>query len=296
MSRQMEGTIYKALSGFYYVKVGAKTVECKARGRFRREKISPLVGDRVVIRETEDGKGVIDEICPRRNMFIRPPVANIERMVIVASEAIPVTDPYLIDRVAAIAEHNNCEPVICINKCDTAPGLRLYDIYKAAGFLTIRTSAVTGEGIEDLSDAIAGRLCAFTGNSGVGKSSILNALEPDFDLQVGDVSQKLGRGRHTTRHVELFSLKNGALIADTPGFSSFDTERMELVLKDDLQYCFREFADCIGKCRYTNCAHIKEDGCAVLEALNRGEIQPSRHESYKRLYEQLKQLREWELR
>ena len=292
----MEGIIFKALSGFYYVKADEKTVECKARGRFRREKITPLVGDRVIFQEAGNGKGVIDEICPRRNTFIRPPVANIELMVIVVSEAVPVTDPFLIDRVTAIAAHNGCESVICVNKCDLEDGARLDAIYRAAGFRTIRLSAATGEGIEELSKVIAGRICAFTGNSGVGKSSILNALEPAFDLQVGDVSQKLGRGRHTTRHVELFQLKNGAIIADTPGFSSFDTEKMDLVLKEELPYCFPDFSDYLGQCRFTNCAHVKEAGCAVLAALDRGEIQPTRHASYVRLYDQLRQFNEWELR
>ena len=289
------GVIIKALSGFYYVEAAGETVECKARGRFRRDKISPLVGDKVVFTKTGDGKGIIDEIITRKNTFIRPPVANIEIMVIIASGTIPVTDPYLIDRVTAIAAHNNCESVICNNKCDVDRGDKLYDIYTAAGFTTIRTSAVTGEGIDELSRIIAGRICAFTGNSGVGKSSILNALEPEFKLKVGEVSEKLGRGRHTTRHVELFKLENGAMIADTPGFSSFDTEKMDLVLKEDLQYTFKEFESYLGQCRFSNCAHVKEADCAILSALKKGDIQKSRHESYVRLYEQAKQINMWEI-
>jgi ribosome biogenesis GTPase len=290
------GTIFKALSGFYYVETEGETIECRARGRFRREKITPLVGDRVAITKTEPGKGVLTEILPRHNCFVRPPVANIDQMVIIASAVIPVTDPFLIDRVAAIAGYNNCPCVICINKCDVDSGDRLYNIYNSAGFKTIRTSAATGEGIDELSELIRGKVSAFTGNSGVGKSSILNAIEPDFHIKVGEVSQKLGRGRHTTRHVELFRLANGAIVADTPGFSSFDTERMELVLKENLQFAFQEFAPYIGKCRFADCAHVKEAGCAVLQAVHEGKIQKSRHDSYVRLYQQAKQIKEWELK
>jgi ribosome biogenesis GTPase len=289
------GIIFKAISGFYYAETEDKTIECKARGRFRRDHLSPLVGDMAEITLTEPGKGVLTGILPRKNAFIRPPIANLDQLVIIASAVIPVTDPFLIDRMTAIAENNNCESIICINKSDLDPGDSLYGIYSRSGFKTIRTSAETGEGMEELSEAVKGRISAFTGNSGVGKSSILNLLEPDFNITVGDVSEKLGRGRHTTRHVELFKLKNGAIVADTPGFSSFDTERMELVLKEDLQYTFREFAPFIGKCRFADCAHVKEAGCAVLEALGRGEIQPTRHASYVRLYEQAKQIKEWEI-
>lgn len=291
-----EGVILKALSGFYYVdgKDGAPPVTCKARGRFRHERITPLVGDRVVFSVQSDGSGMVDEILPRSNQFQRPAVSNIDQLVIIVSGAIPVTDPFLVDRMVSLSEWKGCEPLICINKCDLDAAEALYETYCGAGFQTFRVSAETGEGLPDLYAAIAGKVSTFTGNSGVGKSSILNALEPGFDLQVGEVSDKLGRGRHTTRHVELFRLKNGGLAADTPGFSSFDIDRLEGCKKDDLQHTFREFAPYLDDCRFVGCAHVKEKGCTVLKALAEGKISPSRHASYVRLYEQAKEHHDWE--
>ena len=289
----MTDTIFKALSGFYYVEAEGETVRCKARGRFRREKISPLVGDRVTISDAGDGTGIIDEILPRKNCFIRPPVANIDQIIIVASAAIPITAPFLIDRIAAIAEINDCEPIICVNKIDLKAGDELRDIYSSAGFKTIMLCATDGTGIDELGEVMRGKISAMTGNSGVGKSSILNALG-GYDIQVGEVSEKLGRGRHTTRHVELYKLRSGGVVADTPGFSAFDPEAMELNDAEKLQYAFRDFAPYIGKCRYTGCTHTKEAGCAVLEALRAGEISESRHSSYLRLYEQAKKFKKWE--
>ena len=290
------GIILKALSGFYYVYTGAETVTCRARGKFRHQRVTPLVGDRVRFTDLGDGTGALDAILPRINQFQRPAVANIDQLVIIASGAIPVTDPFLIDRMTAIADgKEGCGCVICINKCDLDAGDCLYDTYTAAGFPTLRVSAETGEGMDRLAELIAGKVSAFTGNSGVGKSSILNCLEPGFRLQVGAVSDKLGRGRHTTRHVELYRLSGGAIVADTPGFSSFDTERMELLRKEDLEHAFREFQPYLGQCQFTGCAHVKEKGCAVRAALAEGRIPASRHESYVRLYEQAKELKEWEL-
>ncbi len=288
------GVILKAISGFYYVESGNETIECKARGRFRREKITPLVGDIAEITDTGEGTGILESIRPRKNAFIRPPIANLDQLVIIASGAIPVTDPFLIDRMTAVAAYKNCECVICINKTDLHPGDTLFYTYSQAGFTTVKTSAETGEGISLLVEAIKDKISAFTGNSGVGKSSILNMLEPGFGLSVGEVSVKLGRGRHTTRHVELFRLKNGAIVADTPGFSSFDTDMMELTDKREIQHLFIEFTPFIGTCRFTDCAHIKEKGCAVLEAVESGIIPQSRHTSYVRLYEQASRHNEWD--
>lgn len=291
-----EGIIFKALSGFYYVELesGMPLVACKARGRFRHEKVTPLVGDRVRITVLPDGSGMVDEILPRKNEFHRPAVANIDQMVIIASGAVPITDHFLIDRMVSLAEWRDCESIICLNKCDLDDAQALYDIYRSAGFHTLRLSAETGEGISELSAAISRKISAFTGNSGVGKSSILNALEPGFALPVGEVSDKLGRGRHTTRHVELFRLKEGAIVADTPGFSSFDTERLEGCGKEDLQYTFREFLPHLSGCQFVGCSHVKEKGCAVLEALEEGKISSARHQSYVRLYQEAAQWREWE--
>ena len=289
-----EGRIQKALSGFYYVNTGAAVLTCRARGKFRKEGVSPLVGDRVEVRELGNGEGVVESILPRKNAFARPAVANIDQLVVIASGAIPKTDPFLIDRVASIAALKGCGVVVVLNKCDLDGADELYRIYSGAGFPTLRVSAETGEGIEDLKPLIAGKLSAFTGNSGVGKSSILNALDPAFHIQVGDVSQALGRGRHTTRHVELFRLACGADVVDSPGFSSFETDELNLELKHRLPETFVEFRPYLDRCRFVGCSHTKETGCAVLEAVRAGEIQRSRHASYVRLYEELKPLQDWQ--
>ncbi len=296
MNNMGKGIIVKALSGFYYVDDGDEVITCKARGKFRHEGLSPLVGDRVEFTRVDGSSGMLDVICPRKNQFHRPAVANIDQLVLFASETNPVTDPYLLDRIICLAEQRGCEPIICINKYDLNADDRLFELYSASGFTTIRLSAKSGEGLVELRHAIAEKVNAFTGNSGVGKSSILNALEPSLSLPVGEVSEKLGRGRHTTRHVELYRLPDGALVADTPGFSSFDTDRAEQCRKEDLENTFREFAPYLGQCRFTGCAHVKEQGCAVLQALRDGAIQPTRHESYVRLYEQAKQLKDWEVK
>ena len=289
-----EGRIQKALSGFYYVDTGSEVLTCRARGKFRKEGVSPLVGDRVEVRELGNGEGVVDRILPRRNFFARPAVANIDQLVVIASASIPKTDPFLIDRVAAIAALKDCEVVVVLNKCDLDPADDLYAIYEAAGFRTLRVSAETGEGLEELKTVIRGKLSAFTGNSGVGKSSILNRLCPELKLATGEVSEKLGRGRHTTRHVELFTLSCGAEIMDTPGFSSFETDELNLELKHRLPETFRDFVPYLDDCRFVGCSHTKEKGCAVLDALKAGKIRKSRHESYLRLHEELKPLKEWQ--
>ncbi len=289
-----EGRIQKALSGFYYVDTGSEVLTCRARGKFRKEGISPLVGDRVGVRELGNGEGFVEKILTRRNAFSRPAVANIDQLVVIASAAIPKTAPFLIDRVAAIAALKDCEVLILLNKCDLDSADELYEIYCAAGFQTLRVSAETGDGLEELKPLITGKLSAFTGNSGVGKSSILNALDPNFHLQVGEVSEALGRGRHTTRHVELHRLSCGAEVVDSPGFSSFETEELNLELKRRLPETFLEFRPYLDDCRFVGCSHTKEKGCAVLEAVRRGDIQKSRHESYLRLYEELKSVKDWQ--
>lgn len=290
----MEGTIIKALSGFYYVSSEEQVYECKARGKFRLDGTSPLVGDKVSFAIDTNGKGFIDKVFDRKNSFIRPAVANIDALVFVAANTNPVTDPFLIDRVSVIAEEADCDLIVCINKTDIDPADELYAIYTGAGFETLRTSTVTGEGIPELKAALKGKICAFTGNSGVGKSSILNSIVPEFNIEVAAVSNKLGRGKHTTRHVELYDIGDDTFIADTPGFASFDIEMMQTIDKRELQHDFRDFKMYIGNCRFNDCAHLKEPGCAVTEALQIGDIMPSRYQSYKRLYELSAQNNFWE--
>ncbi len=289
-----EGIIVKALSGFYYVRTAEGLLECKARGRFRLDGTSPLVGDRVRCSVDSAGRGRIDSVEKRKNFFIRPAVANIDALVFVAANVNPVTDPFLIDRVSVIAEEAGCELILCVNKTDLDPGEELERLYRAAGYPVILTSADTGRGIEELRDAIRGRVCAFTGNSGVGKSSLLNCLSPNLGLKTAEVSEKLGRGKHTTRHVELFDLGEDTFLADTPGYASFELEMMKIIPKEELAADFREFRPYLNECRFLDCAHRKEPGCAVTEAVREGKIAPSRYRSYERLYELSAQHKSWE--
>ncbi len=294
MLKKQTGRIVKSLSGFYDVQTETGVITCRARGHLRRGNQSPLVGDVVQI-SVERGKGMVEAIEPRKNCFVRPAAANLDLLVVFAANVNPVTEPFLIDRVAAIAGDQEVEVCVCVNKCDMDPGENLADIYRKAGYTVIQTSAETGLGVEELRALLQGKFAAFTGNSGVGKSSILNALEPKLCLPVGEVSDKLGRGRHTTRHVQVYRIGD-ALVADTPGFSSFDTDQMEVILKENLQYAFPEFGRYIGKCQFRDCSHRKEPGCAVTAALNAGDIGQSRYESYLKLYEKAMQINEWELK
>ena len=295
MEKRVQGRILRSLSGFYDVATPGGIVTCKARGILRRERITPLTGDLAEI-SLEGSKGMVEAILPRKNSFIRPAVANIDALVVFASHVNPVTEPFLIDRVAAIALSQGVEVILCVNKGDLDPAETLTDIYTRAGFPVIRTSAVTGEGVEALGRILQGRITAFTGNSGVGKSSILNRLCPQLGLPTGEVSEKLGRGRHTTRHVELYRLGEDTYVADTPGFSSFDTDRMEWILTENLPMAFPDFDQYLGDCQFRDCTHRKEPGCAVREAVAAGKIETTRYESYLRLYEQASSHKEWEMK
>ena len=295
MDKRAVGRIIRSISGFYDVRTEDRVVSCRARGILRKTGESPLTGDLVEI-TLEKGKGMVEKILPRRNSFVRPAVANIDALVVFAANVNPVTEPFLIDRVAAIAGDQEVPVYLCVNKCDLDPALDLVRIYTNAGFTVITTSAETGEGVEELRQLIKGKLVAFTGNSGVGKSSILNRLCPDLALPTGEVSEKLGRGRHTTRHVELYDLGSDTLVADTPGFSSFDTDQMDVILKENLQYAFPDFGRFVGSCQFHDCSHRKEPGCAVTAALAAGEIEPTRYDSYLRLYEKAAQIKLWELK
>lgn len=290
---EQQGIIIRALSGFYDVSAGSEVIRCRARGKFRKEHITPLVGDRVRLQRSGN-EGYLQEILPRKNSFVRPAVANVDALVMLAAQVNPVTEPFLIDRVAAIASVQHVDLILVLNKCDLNPADDLYEIYRNTGMTVLRLSAKTGQGVEELRQVLCGKLVAFTGNSGVGKSTLLNTLYPEAEMATGAVSEKLGRGRHTTRHVELFTLADGTRIMDTPGFSAFDTDQMDLGTPETLALAFPEFSPYLGKCRFDDCAHIKEAGCAVLEAVAEGKIQPSRHASYVRLYEKVKEQKAWE--
>ena len=295
MAKECTGRILRSISGFYDVQTSEGLVTCRARGSLRRGSASPLTGDMVEI-TVEHGKGMVEKILPRRNQFVRPAVANVDALVVFAANVNPVTEPFLIDRGAAIAGDQEVTVYLSVNKCDLDPAMDLIRIYTHAGFQVIPASAETGEGVERLRELIRGKLVAFTGNSGVGKSSILNRLCPELNLPTGEVSEKLGRGRHTTRHVELYDLGENTYVADTPGFSSFDTDQMEVILKDNLQYAFPDFGDYIGRCQFHDCSHRKEPGSAVTAAVGEGQIEKTRYDSYLRLYEKASLIKEWELK
>ena len=290
---EQTGRIVRSISGFYDVVLPTGTVTCQARGILRKEGMTPLTGDMVRV-VMQRGKGMIQQVLPRKNSFIRPAVANVDALLIFAANVNPVTEPFLIDRVTAIAGNKGVESILCVNKTDLDEAEELCGIYSHAGFRVIATSAQTGAGIGELRRALQGKLTAFTGNSGVGKSSILNRLCPELKLPTGEVSEKLGRGRHTTRHVELFSLDHETFVMDTPGFSSFDTDQMDVILKENLQYAFPDFGPWLGRCQFHDCSHRIEPGCAVRQAAENREIEPSRYDSYLRLYETAAQYKEWE--
>ena len=291
----MTGRILRSLSGFYDVQTPEGLVTCRGRGCLRKNHQTPLTGDMVEI-TVEKGKGMVEKILPRRNCFVRPAVANVDALVVFAANVNPVTEPFLIDRVAAIAGDQGVEVILCINKCDLDPALDLMRIYRNAGFTVISASAETGQGVAELRQLLQGKLTAFTGNTGVGKSSMLNQLCPGLGLATGEVSEKLGRGRHTTRHVELYKLDAETYVADTPGFSSFDTDQMDVILKENLQYAFPDFGPYVGACQFHDCSHRQEPGCAVRVALAEGKIEPSRYDSYLKLYEKASQIKLWELK
>ena len=293
MLEKRTGRILRSLSGFYDVQTPAGLVTCRGRGILRKSGMEPLTGDLVEV-SVEKGRGMVERVLPRKNSFVRPAVANMDALVIFAANVNPVTEPFLIDRVAAIAGDQEVPVYICVNKCDLDPAVDLVRIYEHAGFQVIRASAETGEGVEELRQLIRGKLTAFTGNSGVGKSSMLNRLCPQLGLATGEVTEKLGRGRHTTRHVELYCLEEDTFVADTPGFSSFDTDQMELILKENLQYAFPDFGPYIGSCQFHDCSHRAEPGCAVTAAVASGDVERTRYDSYLRLYEKSSQIKLWE--
>ena len=291
----MKGRIIKGLGGLYIVADNELNLyECKARGRFRNEQTTPLVGDFVEFENDNQNKYVIEKIYKKRNSLIRPAIANIDILFIVVSTFDPMPNLYVIDKTIAIAQYKGIEPIIVITKTDLRDNKEILEIYSRSNIRTLVTNIATGEGIEELRKLISGKVCAVTGNSGVGKSTLLNEICPKLCLSTSETSKKLGRGRHTTRHVELFYI-NGGYIADTPGFSALDIEKYDVILKDDLQYCFAEMSEYIGKCKFKGCSHTSEKGCAVIDAVEKGQIQKSRFESYVSLYNEIKNIKEWEV-
>lgn len=292
--KQLNGIIIKGIGGFYYIEAEGDIYECKARGAFRKKKISPLAGDNVIITIRENGENTIDDILERKNFLVRPPVANVDTLVIVSSVKEPVPSTLVIDRLTAIAVSKNIKPCVIFSKSDLGDTKELEEIYKKAGIDVCSVCCKTGEGIEKVKEMIKSGITVFTGNTGVGKSSLLNCIDSRFSLETGEVSSKLGRGRHTTRDVTLHKV-NDFYVADTPGFSSLDIESGELIMKDDLPYCFPEFSEYLGKCRFSSCTHTVDKGCKILEALENGNIHESRHLSYVTMYNEVKNIKEWQL-
>lgn len=287
-----EGRIMKATGGFYYVECGGELVECRARGLFRKKEITPLVGDFARF-ERSEGIGYLTEILPRKNELVRPPVANLDQLVLVSAAASPAPNLPVLDKLLAIAEHKKIQAAIVFTKSDLADVSGLLQLYRGAGYEAMSVNSLSGM-VDAVRPLLGGKLSVFSGNTGVGKSTLLNALDPALALQTGEISQKLGRGRHTTRVTQIYKVAGG-LVADTPGFSAIDTRQFELIRKEELEDCFPEFSPFLGGCRFTGCSHTKEKGCAVLAAVERGEISVSRWESYIALYEEAKEMKEWEL-
>ncbi len=291
----VQGTIVRLTGGFYYVDYNDEILECKARGKFRNQGESPVVGDKVEVSIKSDGYHSIEKILDRKNYLVRPPLANLDALVIVISTVDPFPNTLVIDKLTAAAVDIGTVPYIVFSKTDVKECEDLVAVYTKAGFPTFTYSDGDEESTSLVRNALKGKLVAFIGNSGVGKSTLINNLYPELNLKTGQVSQKLGRGKHTTRTVELFKTRSG-YVADTPGFSTMDLERYHLVSKDQLMYCFPEFNDYLNDCRFTSCMHLCEKGCAVIEAVNSGEISESRHESYIEMYNEIKDIKPWELK
>ena len=284
----MIGLIVKGIGGFYYIlDEEGNTTQCRARGSFKNEGITPCVGDKVDFEILDDGDGIVEKIYPRKNHFIRPPVSNIDLMAIVTTASNPKPVPYIIDKFLVMAELSGAEIIICVNKADKAKKKVLAELEEVYGgiYPLHVISAVDGQGLEELKNDLKGKKCAFAGPSGVGKSTLINALDPEKKLETGEISKKTNRGKHTTRHVEIFSLPFGGMIYDTPGFTSFDVFENDVAM---LQHNFPEMRNYLGKCKYDDCLHLKEPECSVLDALEEGKISKSRYDSYIRMIEEIR--------
>lgn len=291
---QKSGVIVKAISGFYYVSAYDMIFECKARGNFRHSKISPIVGDRVIFETVSETSGVVTEILPRKNSLSRPLIANIDKIIIVSAFENPAPDLLLIDRLTAISVYNNIKPVIVFNKSDMGDFGKFERIYKNAGLDTYVVSSRDTQTLDDLRQEFKNCICAMCGNTGVGKSSLINSIFEGFDLKTGEISYALGRGRHTTRHTELFKNNLGGFVADTPGFSSIEQSDKLYDFKLNLSRCFTDFLPFIDECGFSTCTHTCEPGCGVLNAVSLGEIEKTRHKSYVALFNELKSVNSWQ--
>lgn len=294
-SEKLTGIVTKSIGGLYLAETPIGIFECKARGIFRKRNISPAVGDRVTLDDVNNGKAVISDILERKNYIIRPPLANLDVLIFVVSSCSPKPNYTLIDKFIAISAYKDIENIIVVTKLDLEANSEIAEIYSKAGIKIIEVDYSDENSYLPLLDMLKGKICAFTGNTGVGKSTLLNHLDDELELRTGEISEKLGRGRHTTRHTELYKLKNGAYIADTPGFSTFDTNRYDIIHKDKLELCFAEFQPYLTKCAFPDCAHISEKRCAVREAVDKGEISLSRYKSYCEMYEEAKNIKDWEV-
>lgn len=291
-----KGKIIKAISGFYYVDTGNEVITCRARGKFRNNNLTPLVGDDVEFTVGDNNEASVEKVLERKNELVRPPLANLDNLFIIASVVDPKINTLIIDRLIAIAEYKGIEPILVITKVDLDDNYYEYkSIYENAGFKVIVCDNTTGSGAHEVLELMKGKISAFTGNTGVGKSTLLNNIFPSLNLQTGETSRKLGRGKHTTRHSELFIVEGG-YIADTPGFSSLDFEKCESISKDELPYCFREFEEYLGTCKFSTCSHTTDKGCGILQAVEDGKISKTRHDSYVSMYNDVKNIKEWELK
>ncbi|TDT61634.1 ribosome small subunit-dependent GTPase A [Fonticella tunisiensis] len=277
-----KGILLKGIAGFYYVELeDGKLIECKARGKFRKDKLSPIVGDRVEVELIDESHGVITGISERKNQLIRPQVANVDQSIIVFALKNPDISFILLDKLLILSEHNDLTSIICLNKSDL-DGDNTFEevknIYENIGYKVIKTNGKTGEGIDSLKNVIKNKVSVFAGPSGVGKSTLFNSLQDKVKMETGEISSKINRGKHTTRHAELIEVEKNTYLVDTPGFSSIDLSFME---PEYLQYSFREFKDYIGRCKFSSCLHIKEYGCSVKEAVEEGKIQQKRYDNYR---------------
>lgn len=286
-----KGIIIKAVGGLYTIESLDGIYECKARGIFRKQNISPLVGDNVIISD----ENVITDILPRKNCIIRPPLANLDQLVFVVSTCKPSPNLTLLDKFIAVAEYKGITPVIVLTKTDLDSFENVFEIYSSIGIRVIPIDYSNPDTVNEAADMLKGKISAFTGNTGAGKSTLLNAVDSTLDIPTGEISEKLGRGRHTTRHAQLYKLENGGYIADTPGFSTFETNKYDIIRKEELSRCFREFEKYSDGCRFKDCSHTKEKGCEVLRAVADNEISSTRHASYVEMYEEAKLIKEWEL-